>query len=111
MQQLFPELSRIILLDDDTLIQRDLSPLWELDLNGTVNGAVVSYLHDGRIEEDQVFCPGKKFSDYLNFSHEDVFLKFEFDRCAWLSGMNVFDLRAWRRTNITENYHHWLKLV
>ncbi|KAL0301387.1 UNVERIFIED_CONTAM: putative galacturonosyltransferase 15 [Sesamum radiatum] len=28
----------------------------------------------------------------------------------WLYGMNVFDLRRWRKTNITAVYHDWLKL-
>ncbi|KAG4937463.1 hypothetical protein JHK85_052382 [Glycine max] len=38
--QLFPNLDKVVFLDDDVVIQRDLSPLWEIDLEGKVNGAV-----------------------------------------------------------------------
>ncbi|KAL5716514.1 hypothetical protein ACHQM5_018193 [Ranunculus cassubicifolius] len=108
LPELFPDLNRVILLDDDIVVQRDLSPLWELNLNGRVNGAVVRNL---LVEEDRHdVCLGKKYGDYLNFSHPEIYSKFKFDNCAWLSGMNVFDLDAWRRTNITEIYHHWLTL-
>ncbi|KAF9620607.1 hypothetical protein IFM89_013633 [Coptis chinensis] len=107
LPELFPELNRIILLHDDTLVQHDLSPLWELDLNGKVNGAVVSNSGDDPLHYN---CSGNRYGDYLNFSRQEVFTKFNINHCAWLSGMNIFDLRTWRRSNITDNYHHWLKL-
>ncbi|KAI5409588.1 hypothetical protein KIW84_055132 [Lathyrus oleraceus] len=37
-------------------------------------------------------------------------LRIYIPECGWLYGMNVFDLDAWRRTNITETYRKWLKL-
>ena len=40
VKQLFPNLDKVVFLDDDVVIQRDLSPLWEIDLEGKVNGAV-----------------------------------------------------------------------
>uniref|UniRef100_A0A6N2MFY3 Hexosyltransferase n=1 Tax=Salix viminalis TaxID=40686 RepID=A0A6N2MFY3_SALVM len=40
VEQLFPNLDKVVFLDDDVVIQRDLSPLWEIDLKGKVNGAV-----------------------------------------------------------------------
>lgn len=92
-------------LDDDIVVQHDISSLWELDLNGKVVGAVVnSWCGDD-------CCPGRKYRDYLNFSHPIISSNFDPDRCAWLYGMNVFDIEAWRRTNITATYHQWLKLV
>jgi hypothetical protein len=33
------------------------------------------------------------------------------DECAWAYGMNIFDLAAWRKTNIRDTYHFWLKEV
>lgn len=92
-------------LDDDIVVQHDISPLWELDLNGKVVGAVVnSWCGDD-------CCPGRKYRDYLNFSHPIISSNFDGDHCAWLYGMNIFDIEAWRRTNITATYHQWLKLV
>jgi alpha-1,4-galacturonosyltransferase len=103
--QLFPDLNKIVLLDDDVVVQSDLSSLWETDLNGKVVGAVVdSWCGDN-------CCPGRKYKDYFNFSHPLISSNLVQEDCAWLSGMNVFDLKAWRQTNITEAYSTWLRLV
>ncbi|XP_021898387.1 probable galacturonosyltransferase 15 [Carica papaya] len=104
IHELFPDLSKIVFLDDDVVVQHDISYLWELDLNGRAVGAVVDSFCG------QNCCPGRKYEDYLNFSHPIISSNFDRDRCAWLYGMNVFDLEAWRRINITATYHKWLKL-
>lgn len=92
-------------MDDDAVVQHDISFLWELDLNGKVSGSVFkSWCEDS-------CCPGSKYLNLLNFSHQFISSNFDGDRCAWLYGINIFDLEAWRRSNITETYHHWLKLV
>ncbi|KAB2085406.1 hypothetical protein ERO13_A05G378000v2 [Gossypium hirsutum] len=102
--ELFPELNKIVFLDDDVVVQHDISSLWTLDLNGKIVGAVV----DSWCGEN--CCPGRKYKDYLNFSHPVIPSHLDQDSCAWLSGMNIFDLEAWRRSNITSSYHKWLKL-
>ena len=38
--QLFPSLNKVVFLDDDIVIQTDLLPLWDIDMDGKVNGAV-----------------------------------------------------------------------
>ncbi|KAJ6830771.1 putative galacturonosyltransferase 13 [Iris pallida] len=38
LPELFPNLNKVVFLDDDVVIQRDLSPLWDIDLEGKVNG-------------------------------------------------------------------------
>lgn len=102
--ELFPDLNKIVFLDDDTVVQHDLSSLWELDLNGKVVGAAF----DSSCGDD--CCPGRKYKDYFNFTSPIISSMLDYDRCGWLYGMNVFDLQAWRKTNITATYHHWLKL-
>lgn len=101
--ELFPDLNKIVFLDDDVVVQHDISSLWELDLNEKVVGAVV----DSWCGEN--CCPGRRYKDYLNFSHPIVSSNFDPEHCAWLYGMNVIDLNSWRRANITTNYHRWLK--
>ncbi|KAL5582604.1 hypothetical protein UlMin_015046 [Ulmus minor] len=103
--ELFPNLNKIVFLDDDVVIQHDISPLWELDLNGKVIGAV-----DNSWCGDDYCCRGRKYKDYFNFSHPIISSNFDHEHCAWLYGMNVFDLEAWRSSNITETYHQWLKI-
>ncbi|KAK3042439.1 hypothetical protein RJ639_000163 [Escallonia herrerae] len=102
--ELFPDLKKVVFLDDDIVVQRDLSSLWEMDLNGKVVGAVV----DSWCGLD--CCPGRKYKDYFNFTNSIISSKLEYDRCGWLYGMNIFDLEAWRNSNITVTYHQWLNL-
>ncbi|CAK9163722.1 unnamed protein product [Ilex paraguariensis] len=102
--ELFPDLNKIVFLDDDIIVQHDLSSLWELDLNGKVVGAVVDSWC-GR-----ACCHGRKYKDYFNFTEPIISSNLDRDQCGWLYGMNVFDLQTWRKTNITANYHRWLKL-
>lgn len=102
--ELFPDLNKIVFLDDDIVVQHDLSSLWELDLNGKVVGAVVDSWCGHNC------CPGRKYKDYFNFTNPVIESNLDYDRCGWLYGMNVFDLQAWRKTNITTTYHQWLKL-
>ena len=101
--QLFPSLNKIVFLDDDIVIQTDLSPLWDIDMNGKVNGAVETC--------GDKFVMSKKFKSYLNFSHPLISSNFNPDECAWAYGMNVFDLEAWKKTNISLTYHYWLEQV
>ncbi|CAI5468100.1 unnamed protein product [Closterium sp. Yama58-4] len=93
---LFPALHRILFLDDDVIVQRDLSALYSLDMNGAVNGAVET-------------CKGSfhRFHRYLNFSDTRLRGRFDPEGCAWAYGMNVFDLDGWRQANVTAMYHYW----
>ncbi|GAB2287928.1 Probable galacturonosyltransferase 14 [Dionaea muscipula] len=103
LPELFPNLDKVIFLDDDVVIQRDLSPLWEIELGGKVNGAVET------CKGEDEWVMSKRFRNYFNFSHPLIAEKLNPDECAWAYGMNIFDLRAWRKTNIRDTYHSWLK--
>lgn len=103
--QLFPSLNKVVFLDDDIVIQTDLTPLWDIDMNGKVNGAVETCRGEDK------FVMSKKFKSYLNFSNPTIARNFDPEECAWAYGMNVFDLAAWRRTNISSTYYHWLDEV
>ncbi|MCO5596741.1 hypothetical protein L7F22_050810 [Adiantum nelumboides] len=103
LPELFPELKRVIFLDDDVVVQRDLSPLWTIDMKGKVNGAVET------CQGDDTWVMSKKFKTYFDFSNSLIASSFDPERCAWAYGMNIFDLEAWRNSDITKVYHHWLK--
>ncbi|KAL6498550.1 putative galacturonosyltransferase 14 [Orobanche minor] len=103
LPELFPNLDKVVFLDDDVVIQRDLSPLWDIDLNGKVNGAVET------CKGEDEWVMSKRLRNYFNFSHPLIAKHLNPDECAWAYGMNIFDLRAWRNTNIRDTYHSWLK--
>ncbi|PIN19622.1 Polygalacturonate 4-alpha-galacturonosyltransferase [Handroanthus impetiginosus] len=103
LPELFPSLDKLVFLDDDIVVQTDLSPLWDIDMNGKVNGAVETCRGEDK------FVMSKRFKSYLNFSHPLVSNNFDPNECAWAYGMNIFDLQAWRRTNISQTYHHWIQ--
>ncbi|KAM7267445.1 hypothetical protein ACFE04_009611 [Oxalis oulophora] len=103
LPELFPSLDKIVFLDDDIVVQTDLSPLWDIDMNGKVNGAVETCSGEDK------FVMSKKFKSYLNFSHPLIKQNFDPNECAWAYGMNIFDLQAWRKTNISDTYHYWVE--
>ncbi|KAL3640190.1 putative galacturonosyltransferase 14 [Castilleja foliolosa] len=103
LPELFPTLEKVVFVDDDVVIQRDLSLLWEIDLNGKVNGAVET------CKGEDEWVMSKRFRNYFNFSHPLIANNLNPEECAWAYGMNVFDLRAWRETKIRDTYHFWLK--
>ncbi|PKA54583.1 putative galacturonosyltransferase 15 [Apostasia shenzhenica] len=108
LPELFPKLERVIFLDDDLVVQQDLSPLWDTDLKGKVIGAV------GIQNETGARCTEKRQGDHLNFSNplfSSLPFALEPKHCAWFLGMNLFNLEAWRMTNITRTYQSLIKLA
>lgn len=80
----FPGLDRVIFIDADTIVLRDLSDVWELDLAGNLLAAVPdygNYAEYSRSEEKKLL---NKNVDYYN------------------SGFLLMDLAAWRRHDIAE---------
>ncbi|XP_023767096.1 hexosyltransferase GAUT11 [Lactuca sativa] len=94
--EIYPHLEKIVFLDDDVIVQKDLTPLFSLDLHGNVNGAVETCL-DGF----------HRLYKYLNFSNPVLSSKIDPQGCGWAFGLNVFDLVAWRNANVTGVYHYW----
>jgi galacturonosyltransferase 12/13/14/15 len=81
LEQFFPELERVVLLDDDVVIRKDLAGLWELDLDGNIIGAVGTR----RTDADAGVCLDKTFGDHLNFSDLELpSLGLRRSQCAWL---------------------------
>ncbi|WCJ31298.1 galacturonosyltransferase 12 [Euphorbia peplus] len=103
LPELFPSLKKVVFLDDDVVVQTDLSPLWDIEMEGKVNGAVETCVGDDK------FVMSKRLKSYLNFSHPLIAKNFDPNECAWAYGMNIFDLSAWRNTNVSLTYHHWLQ--
>lgn len=99
LPEMYPKLHKILFLDDDVVVQKDLTGLWKIDLDGKVNGAV-----------ETCFGSFHRYAQYLNFSHPLIREKFNPKACAWAYGMNIFDLDAWRREKSTEQYHYWQTL-
>ncbi|PHU25422.1 hypothetical protein BC332_03754 [Capsicum chinense] len=59
----------MVFLDDDVVVHCDQSPLWDIDLNGKVNGAVETCKGEDR------WVMSKRFRNYFNFSHPRINLK------------------------------------
>ncbi|KAL8228313.1 hypothetical protein R6Q57_015897 [Mikania cordata] len=99
LPEIFPKLRKVVFLDDDIVVQKDLSGLWSIDLKGKVNGAVETCGENFH-----------RFDRYLNFSNPIIAKHFDPRACGWAYGMNVFDLEEWKKQNITEVYHSWQTL-
>ncbi|GJP33145.1 hypothetical protein CLOM_g6864 [Closterium sp. NIES-68] len=96
LPEVFPKLDKVLFLDDDIVVQKDLTPLWEIDLHGNVNGAV-----------ETCGASFHRFDKYLNFSNPLIASNFDPQACGWAYGMNVFDLKQWKVQDITGIYHRW----
>ncbi|KAG9452543.1 hypothetical protein H6P81_005447 [Aristolochia fimbriata] len=99
LPELFPKLNKIVLLDHDVVVQRDLRGLWRVDMKGKVNGAVET------CDRESDLFP--RMDMLINFSDPTVAKKFNAKACTWAFGMNVFDLQEWRRQDLTNVYHRW----
>ncbi|CAN4125624.1 unnamed protein product [Withania somnifera] len=91
LPEIFPSLKKVVVLDDDIIVQRDLSVLWGIDMDGKVNAAV-------QCCSVRLIQLKKLFADK----------KLDETSCAWMSGLNVIDLVRWREQDISRRY---LKLV
>ncbi|KAA8523829.1 hypothetical protein F0562_010252 [Nyssa sinensis] len=94
--EVFPALDKVVFLDDDVVVQKDLSLLFSIDLNGNVIGAVETCMETFH-----------RYHKYLNYSHPLIRAHFDPDACGWAFGMNIFDLVEWRKRNVTGIYHYW----
>ncbi|KAL8227889.1 hypothetical protein R6Q57_015473 [Mikania cordata] len=96
LPQVYPKLNKILFLDDDIVVQKDLTGLWKVDLHGKVNGAVETCGESFH-----------RFDKYLNFSNPHIARNFDPNACGWAYGMNMFDLKQWKKRDITGIYHKW----
>ncbi|KAG4134326.1 hypothetical protein ERO13_D08G149800v2 [Gossypium hirsutum] len=96
LPQVYPKLDKILFLDDDIVVQNDLTGLWSVDLHGKVNGAVETCGESFH-----------RFDKYLNFSNPHISRNFDPNACGWAYGMNMFDLKEWKKRDITGIYHKW----
>ncbi|KAI4374296.1 hypothetical protein MLD38_012307 [Melastoma candidum] len=56
--EVFPELKKVVFLDDDAVVRKDLAALFSVDLHGNVNGVVKPCLETFH-----------RYHKYLNNSH------------------------------------------
>ncbi|XP_068651149.1 probable galacturonosyltransferase 6 [Aristolochia californica] len=103
LPELFPKLNKIVLLDHDVVVQRDLGGLWEVDMKGNVNGAVETC-------GNQEFDLFPWMDVFINFSDPIAAKNFKAKACTWAFGMNMFNLQEWRRQDLTSVYHKWSEL-
>lgn len=102
LPEVFPMLNKIVFLDHDVVVQRDLSGLWNVDMKGKVNGAVQT------CQEGEPWF--RRMDTLINFSDPMVATRFDVKACTWAFGMNLFDLREWRRRDLTLVYKKYLQL-
>ncbi|KAF9594662.1 hypothetical protein IFM89_034345 [Coptis chinensis] len=90
LPEVYPKLDKVLFLDDDIVVQKDLTPLWSINLQGMVNGAVETCKESFH-----------QFDKYLNFSNPKISQNFDPNACGWAFGMNIFYLKEWKKQDIT----------
>lgn len=102
LPELFPSLDKVLLLDHDVVVQRDLRGLWSINMKGKINGAVET------CREGEAF---NLLEMLVNFSDPVIASSFDAKACVWAFGMNLFDLKEWRRQGLSRIYHNWVQAV
>ncbi|KAJ4895380.1 putative galacturonosyltransferase 6 [Raphanus sativus] len=102
LPDIFPGLNKVVLLDHDVVVQRDLSKLWSIEMKGMVVGAVET------CQEGEASL--HSMSTFINFSDSWVAGKFSPKACTWAFGMNLVDLEEWRRRKLTSTYIKYFNL-
>ncbi|XVF71927.1 hypothetical protein PTKIN_Ptkin12aG0079200 [Pterospermum kingtungense] len=102
LPDIFPALNKVVLFDHDVVVQRDLTKIWSVDMKGKVNAAVETCL-----ESEASF---RAMHMFMNFSDPFVAKRFNGNVCTWAFGVNFFDLKEWRRKNLTTLYRNYLKM-
>ncbi|KAK9747686.1 hypothetical protein RND81_02G008900 [Saponaria officinalis] len=100
LPEIFPQLDKIVFLDHDVVVQRDLSSLWDVDMKGKVNGAVETC--------KQGSSSYRTMDMLINFSDPLIASEFDSNTCTWAFGLNLFDLGQWRRHDLTSSYRRFL---
>lgn len=103
LPDVFPLVDKIVFLDHDVVVQRDLSKLWDVNMKRKVNGAVETCQ-----EGDASY---RRMDMYVDFTDPFVSKSFNANTCAWAFGMNLFDLQEWRKQNLTAKYGSYLQLL
>ncbi|KAL3323120.1 hypothetical protein AABB24_040299 [Solanum stoloniferum] len=103
LPDIFPSVNKIVFLDHDVVVRKDLTRLWHINIKGKVNGAVETC-----VEGESSF---HRMNMFINFTDPLVATRFDANTCTWAYGMNVFDLQEWRKRNLTALYHKYLELV
>ena len=103
LPDVFPRLNKIVFLDHDVVVRRDLKELWEVNMQGKVNGAV---------ETCQRGEPSYHQMDmFIDFTDPRIAKRFDANMCTWAFGMNIFDLHEWRKQDLTQVYHKFRAMV
>ena len=94
LPEIFKTLDKIVVLDDDVVVQQDLSALWRLNMGKMVNGASEHCaVRLGQLEH------------YLGRIY------FNQNSCAWMSGLNVINLARWRELNLSQKFRRIVQQV
>ncbi|XP_015698816.2 probable galacturonosyltransferase 7 isoform X1 [Oryza brachyantha] len=92
LPDLLPTLNRVVVLDDDLIVQKDLSSLWNINMGSKVIGAI--QFCEVRLGQLKAYTEEHNFNNNL---------------CLWLSGLNVIELEKWRELQITSRYDQLLQ--
>lgn len=100
LPNIFPSLNKILLLDHDVVVHKDLRRLWSVDMRGKVIGVVETCTNN---------LSSQPLKILVNFSDSTIAKSFDPEACVWAFGMNIFDLQAWRKKKLMKVVNKWLQ--
>ncbi|PKA61316.1 putative galacturonosyltransferase 6 [Apostasia shenzhenica] len=101
LPEIFPSVNKILLLDHDVVVKKDLGRLWSVDMKGNVIGVVQTCRRE---------VSAHRLELLVNFSDPAIARGFNPKACTWAFGMNIFDLHAWRKKGLMKVYQKWFQV-
>lgn len=108
LPKLFPDLKRIVFIDDDAIVQGDIKELYDVKLDSKHWAA---FSDDCTGSAKRLTLMQNIYSEYIDFKNKHVLhLDISPMSCSFNVGVYVTDLDLWRKNNITEKLEYWMEL-
>lgn len=109
LPRLFPDLKgRILFIDDDCIVQGDISDLYNMKIN---SGDLAAFSNDCSATSKRLSRLKNNYAEYIDFKNKHIQqMHMHPATCSFNTGLMLTDLDLWKKNNITEQLEYWLQL-
>ncbi|KAK6175615.1 hypothetical protein SNE40_014036 [Patella caerulea] len=109
LPKLFPTLNgKIIFIDDDCIVQGDISELYQTKVNP---GHLAAFSEDCTGAAKRLTYMKNIYADYIDVKSKHVqLMKIDPQECAFNTGLFLTNITEWRIHNITQQLEYWMQL-
>eukprot|EP01135_Chromosphaera_perkinsii_P005778 Nk52_evm3s361 gene=Nk52_evmTU3s361 len=103
--KIFQDLDKVIYMDNDVVVKRDIVPMWEIDI-GDKPIAAARLCRDTALFKTQFYYDTPGISSHAKAKE---LLKYDKHSCSLNNGVLIYNLKEWRKTNYEQELVAWTK--